>query len=85
MDDFKDKLGNVLIVCIAILGMGAAFTAFNVIYCFTIGAFEYRTWNKLHGTNYSWYDWSTGEDFIKKYHYPDRDKTQKLELNHNQN
>lgn len=51
----------------------------------TVSGFEYATWNKLHDTNYTQYEWFTGSDFIKKYHYPNRSETVKHELNLNTN
>ena len=51
----------------------------------TVSGFEYKTWNKLHNTNYTQYDWFSGSDFIKKYHYPNRKDTDKNEINVNLN
>lgn len=80
MDDFK----NILLSAGAVV-IGIVVIVFTLIFlfisgCFIVGGLEYKTWNKLHGTNYSWYDWSTGSDFIKSYHYPGREKAQINEI-----
>lgn len=79
-DDFSD----VLRVCMVIFG--STITLFlTIAFCAMIGGWlisglEYQAWNKLHGTNYTQWDWFTSSGFIKNYHYPDREKALRNEI-----
>lgn len=76
MDDFKD----VLKVCgFCFIGAMTLFSTFLLI-LWVVAGFEYSTWNRLHGTNYTHYEWFTGSDFIEKYHYPGREEAVKNEI-----
>ena len=63
-DIIRCFLGFVVLVTGLILGCFAGF----LIASWIVSGIEYKTWNKLHNTNYSHYEWFSGADFIKDYH-----------------
>ncbi len=83
--DWDEMLKFVVFVFGMIVSVVGAILVCALMCGWVISGFEYNTWNKMHGTNYTHYDWFTGSDFIQKYHYPDRDKTEKKEINVNLN
>ena len=80
-----DIIKNVIAGCVGLIIVSVTFLTICLGWGLVISNFEYKTWNKLHSTNYSLYEWWTGSDFIKKYHYPGRDKADKKEININLN
>ena len=80
-----EKLTQTFIWCVVAVMSVATVMFICLGWSLVISNFEYGTWNKLHGTNYSLYDWWTGSDFIKKYHYPNREKAELKEFNVNLN
>ena len=86
MSDFiKDVIAATCVFCLMIIGV--IFIGFWALMgCgWVIAGFEYEAWNKLHNTTYTHKQWFAGSDFIKKYHYPNRDETEKKEFNVNVN
>lgn len=85
MSDIFESVGRFFAWIFAIFICVMAIFWTIMLFGWIIAGFEYQTWNRLHGTNYTQYEWFTGSDFIQKYHYPDRDKTEKKEINVNLN
>ena len=73
--DYEDIFKTFLLIVSVILGFIIAIIIAGIIGGFTIGWFEHKTWNKLHDTNYTWWEWSTGSDFIKNYQDSGKIKT----------